>query len=187
MALWITLGILLVLALTLISLYNRMTRLRLHTREAWAGIDVQLKRRHDLVPNLVEVVKGYASHEREVLENVTRLRAQAVEANSVESKTQAEAGFDQALKSLFALAEGYPDIKAQANFQSLQNDLGEIEAGLQNARRYYNAVVRDYNIRLATFPGNLVAGPCGFAPAGFFDIGPADAAVPKIAFGREGG
>lgn len=182
MGMLIALGALVVAVTGLIVLYNSMASLRIRTQEAWAGIDAQLKRRYDLIPNLVDTVKGYMAHERKAFEEVARLRAAAMGAATPEGKAQAEAGLSGALKTVFALAESYPELKSNTNFLSLQQSLSDVEDALQNARRYYNAVVRDYNTRLATFPGNMVAPAFGFHPAQFFEAPAAEKAVPKVSF-----
>ena len=153
--------------------------------EAWSGIDVQLKRRADLIPNLIETVKGYAAHEKSTFEEVIamRNRAQAVPAGDVEGRAQAEGLLSQALGKLFALAEAYPDLKANANFLELQRSLETIEGELQMSRRYYNGAARDLNVKVESFPSNLVAGQFGFSKAPYFEIeNPADRAVPTVKF-----
>jgi len=147
-------------------------------------VDVQLKRRTDLVPNLVESVKGYAAHERDTLDAVVKARSAAVAAQTPDSRAQAEGQLSQALRGLFALAESYPDLKATANFQSLQASLGEIEEAVQNARRYFNAVIRDLNTAIQEFPSNLVAGFFQFKPHAYFELDrPDERQVPKVSFG----
>ena len=164
--------------------YNRLVGLTQRAEEAWSDVDVQLKRRTDLVPNLVESVKGYAAHERGTLDAVVKARGAAVAAQTRESRAQAEGQLSQALRGLFALAESYPDLKATANFQSLQVSLGEIEEAIQNARRYFNAVVRDLNTAIQEFPSNLVAGFFRFRPHAFFELDrPEERQVPKVSFG----
>ena len=164
--------------------YNRLVSLTQRSQSAWSDVDVQLKRRTDLVPNLVESVKGYAAHERGTLDAVVRARGAAVAAQTPESRAQAEGQLSQALRGLFALAESYPDLKATANFQSLQASLGEIEEATQNARRYFNAVVRDLNTAIQEFPSNLVAGFFQFRPRAYFELErPEDRQVPKVSFG----
>ena len=150
--------------------YNTLIQGRIHVKEGWSGIDVQLKRRHDLISNLIEVVKGYAQHEREVLENVIRLRAQSTGEGGVKAKAVLENGITNALKTLFAVVEAYPDLKANQNFIDLSNGLTEIEDEIQLARRYYNGTVRNYNIKVQSFPGNIIAGFFRFAAAEFFEI-----------------
>ena len=164
--------------------YNRLVSLTQRSQSSWSDVDVQLKRRTDLVPNLVESVKGYATHERGTLDAVVRARGAAVAAQTPESRSQSEAQLTQALRGLFALAESYPDLKASANFQSLQGSLGEIEESIQNARRYFNAVVRDLNTAIQEFPSNLVAGFFQFRPHAYFELDrPDERQVPKVSFG----
>ncbi len=169
----ILLIVLLVVGVSVIFLYNSLVHLRVRTDAAWADIDVQLKRRHDLIPNLVETVKGYAGHERSTFDEVTRLRTQAMQATSPGERAQAEGMLTQALKSLFAVAENYPQLRASEQFTQLQSSLSAIEEAIQNARRYYNAVVRDFNTRIAQFPTNLLAGMFGFKAREFFEVGEA--------------
>jgi LemA protein len=163
--------------------FNSLVRTRQMANEAWSGIDVQLKRRSDLVPNLVEVVKGYAGHERSVLEDVTRLRgaARALPADDVASRAQAEGALSLALGKLVALAENYPDLKASGNFLELQQELSQLETELQMARRYYNGAVRNQNVLVQSFPSNLIAGLFGFGQRQYFEISDADRAVPEVA------
>lgn len=151
-------------------LYNRLIRLRNTVRSSWSDIDVMLRKRHDLVPNLVEVVKGYAGHEKTTLIGVTEARAEAINAESPEDKAKAENTFSDTLKTLFAIAEGYPDLKADTGFLELQRQLVEIENGIEYARRYYNAVVRDYNTMIEVFPSNLVASGFRFERGKFFEL-----------------
>ncbi len=159
-----------VLGIYAIVLYNRLVRLRNTGDAAWADIDVHLKKRRDLVPNLVETVKGYAGHERALLEKVTAARAQALQATGPAETARAEGGLARTLKSLFAVAESYPDLKANRNFLELQQQLREIEDGIEAARRYYNAVVRDLNTAIEQFPANLLAGRLGFGRREFFEL-----------------
>ena len=170
---WILLGILLVLGFWAVSLYNKLVSLKNRVQEGWSGIDVQLKRRYDLIPNLVNTVKGYAAHESGTLEKVIQARNMAMAAGSsgdVNAQAQAENALAGTLKSLFALAENYPDLKANTSFLQLQNTLGEIEENLSNARRYYNALVRDNNTAVEAFPSNLVANQFHFGKFDFFEI-----------------
>ncbi len=159
------------LILVFISIYNGLVRLRVLVKNAFADIDVQLKKRHDLVPNLVETVKGYAAHERATLENVVKARQMAISASTPDDKMKSENMLTQALRQLFAVVENYPNLKANENFLRLQEELSRIEDAIQNARRYYNAVVRDYNTRIMMFPSNIVASMFGFKPEQFFEIG----------------
>ena len=183
---WIALLILAVVAVGVIALYNSLVRLRVRAENAWADIDVQLKRRHDLVGNLVETVKGYAAHERDTLEAVIQARNQAMSAQGPAAQAEAEGMLTNALRQLFALAEDYPDLRAVESFTRLQETLEEIEDAIQNARRYYNAVVRDYNTKIATFPANLLAGPFGFTRREFFALtDESEREVPTVSFDRE--
>ncbi len=171
------------LVLLLIVLYNRLVRLRNMVREGWSGIDVQLKRRANLIPNLVETVKGYMGHERDLLEKVTQLRSQSLQTGDLGEKQRVESALTGGLARLFAVAEGYPELKANQNFQDLQHQLSEIEDQIQLARRYYNGTVRNLNIAIESFPGNLVAEWLAFRTAEFFEIeDPGDRAVPKVGF-----
>lgn len=166
-----------------IWLYNNLVRLRVRSREAWADIETQLKRRWDLLPNLVETVKGYASHEKATLEKVVQLRSEAMHSPGPKEQGRREGMLTEALKSLFALAENYPDLKANTNFLDLQGTLGDIENQIQLSRRYYNAVVRDLNTAIHVFPSNMIAAMFGFKPAEFFELAsPEEAQAPKISF-----
>ncbi|MFA6339020.1 MAG: LemA family protein [Candidatus Paceibacterota bacterium] len=168
--LWIILGIAIVLVLWLVSSYNRFVTLLTRTKEAWADIDVQLKRRYDLIPNLVNTVKGYAEHEKGVFEKVTEARANAIGAQNVGDKAKAEDMLSGALKNLFAVAEAYPDLKANQNFLELQRELSDTENKIQAARRFYNGNVRDLNISIDVFPGNIIAGAFHFSKMEFFQL-----------------
>jgi LemA protein len=184
MALIIGLIVLALLIIFTISMYNGLVRLRVQCDNAWADIDVQLKRRYDLIPNLVETVKGYAAHEKTTLEGVVEARNQAMSAEGPAAKAQAEGALSAALRQVFALAEAYPQLRAVESFNQLQQTLNSLEDNIQNARRYYNAVVRDFNTRIAQFPTNLLAGSFGFKPREFFEItAPAEREVPKVSFG----
>jgi LemA protein len=166
-----------------IVMYNGLVRLRVQADNAWSDIDVQLKRRHDLIPNLVETVKGYASHEKDTLEGVVEARNKAMSAQGPAAKGQAEGQLTNALKSLFALSESYPQLRAVESFTQLQNTLNQIEDAVQNARRYYNAVVRDFNTKISQFPSNLVASVFGFQAKEFFSLGDeSEREVPKVDF-----
>ena len=168
----------------LVATYNRLVSLRQRSEEAWSDIDVQLKRRTDLVPNLVETVKGYAGHERTTLDQVTRARGAAVAAQTPEARAQAENVLTGALRQLFALAEAYPDLKANEHFRELQSSLGEIEETIQNSRRYYNAVVRDLNTTIDSFPTNFVASFFRFVKRAYFELDrPEERQVPRVSFG----
>jgi LemA protein len=153
-----------------IAKYNKFIYLSNLASEAWSGIDIQLKRRYDLIPNLVETVKGYAKHESSVFEDIAKLRSASMNATTVEQKSEAEVGLTQALKTLFAVVENYPELKANQNFLVLQQELTNIENQIQLARRYYNGVVRDYNIAIRVFPGSVVAGIFHFDPKTFFEL-----------------
>lgn len=180
---WIPVVLIALLVGGVIVIYNRLVKLRVQCDNAWADIDVQLKRRHDLIPNVVETVKGYAAHEQDTLEQVVEARQQAVDAQGPAEQAEAEGFLTDALRQLFALSEDYPDLKAAANFRELQSTLSEIETALQNARRYYNAVVRDFNTRVEQFPSNLVAGAFGFEKREFFALSEeAERAVPEVEF-----
>lgn len=180
---WIILAALVLVVIILVGMYNSLVRLKVTTDDAWADIDVQLKRRYDLIPNLVETVKGYAGHEKGTLEAVINARSRAMTASSPADKAQAENMLTGALKSLFALSEAYPQLRAIESFTSLQNSLSQIEDTVQNARRYYNAVVRDFNTKVQQFPSNIFAGMLGFKPREFFEISaPAEREAPKVSF-----
>ena len=181
--LYIIIGIIILIGLWLVGVFNSLIRLRHRTNEAWSDIDVQLKRRHNLIPNLVETVKGYAKHEKGLFEKVTEARAGAVNAKGVEAKGQAENVLTNTLKTLFAVAENYPDLKANANFLELQRELSDTENKVQAARRFYNGNVRDMNIRVKSFPSRIVAGMFNFKKRDFFEIEEAEERkVPKVEF-----
>jgi LemA protein len=169
-------GIILVIAIWLIITFNVLVTLRTRSKEAWADIDVQLKRRYDLIPNLVETVKGYATHEKELFQKVTEARAKAMGAGNMQERAQAENMLSSTLKSLFAVAESYPDLKASQNFLELQRELTDTEDKIQAARRFYNGNIRDLNIKIETFPTNMIAGPFGFKKMEFFEL-PEEAAA----------
>src|SRR6266550_2862431 len=173
-----------VLVLLFVSLYNRLVSLRVRAQNAWSDIDVQLKRRADLVPNLVETVKGYAAHERGTLEAVTQARTKAVAAQNAgpAERAQAENQLTTALRGLAVTVEAYPQLQAAPNFRELQQQLAIIEDAVQNARRYYNAVARDLNAAISTIPSNLVAGPMGYHELEFFEAAAGERALPKVAF-----
>lgn len=170
-SIYIILGIVAVVVLWAIFAYNNFIRMVLRAKEAWADIDVQLKRRYDLIPNLVETVKGYATHEKTAFENVTAARARAMDAGSIGEKGKAENMLTGTLKTLFAVAEAYPDLKANQNFLELQRQLADTEDKIQAARRFYNTNVRDLNTALQSFPGNVIAGTFHFEPREFFELG----------------
>ena len=180
---FVILGVLVLLLIFVVGMYNALVRLKLQCDNAWADIDVQLKRRYDLIPNLVETVKGYAAHEKGTLEAVINARNRAMTATSPADKAQAENMLSGALKSLFALSEAYPQLRAIDSFTALQASLAQIEDTVQNARRYYNAVVRDLNVKIQQFPTNIVANMLGFKPREFFEISaPAEREAPKVSF-----
>ncbi len=169
LSIYLVIPLLLVLS-SIIVIYNGLVRLNNLRQEAWSGIDVQLRRRYNLIPNLVETVKGYAAHEQSTLEAAISARTQCLQARQVPDQQNAENSFTGAIRGLFALAESYPDLKANENFTELQHQLIEIEDQLQMARRYYNGTVRNYNTRLESFPSVLIAGWFHFKPAEFFEI-----------------
>ena len=156
--------------LYLIVTYNSLVGLRVRADSSWSDIDIQLKRRHDLIPNLVETVKGYAAHEKGTFEDIAKYRSMAMQATTPAERGQAEGQLTQALKSLFAVAEAYPQLRASEQFTSLQASLSELESTIQEARRYYNAVVRDYNTRLQSFPTNIIGNSFGFQQKQFFQL-----------------
>ncbi len=163
-------GLVILVGAWLVVVYNGLIKARNRTDEAWADIDVQLKRRHDLIPNLVSTVKGYATHERELFENVTQARSQAMQAQSPKDQAQAENMLSDTLKSLFAVSENYPDLKANQNFLELQRELTDTEDKIQAARRFYNGNVRDFNTKIQVFPTNLIAGMLKFNDYEFFEV-----------------
>lgn len=180
-----TVIILIVLALfvlTLVVIYNGLVQLRNRVSEAWSDIDVQLKRRYDLIPNLINTVKGYAAHESGVFEKVTEARAQAMQAGSAADKAQAENMLSQTLKSLFAVAEAYPDLKANTNFLELQRELSDTENKIQAARRFYNGNVLELNNKIDMFPSNIIAGMFSFSKREFFEVADGEKEPVKVAF-----
>lgn len=180
---FVFLAILLVVGFIGVSIYNSLVRLRVRSENAWADIDVQLKRRYDLIPNLVETVKGYASHEKGTLEAVIEARNRAMSAQGPKEKAAAEGMLTGALKSLFALAEAYPQLRAVESFTQLQNTLNEIEGAVQNARRYYNAVVRDLNTKIQQFPSSIVARMFNFKEEEFFELtSEEEREAPRVSF-----
>lgn len=182
--LYIILGVIAFLVAAFISIYNGLIRKRNRSEEAWSDIEVQLKRRYDLIPNVVQTVKGYAAHEKGVLENVTKARNQAMGAKTAEERTAAENTLTSTLKTLFAVAESYPDLKANANFLDLQRELADTENKIQSARRFYNNNVMDLNTSVESFPSNIIAGMFGFTKKEFFDLDekPAEREPVKVAF-----
>jgi LemA protein len=180
---WVIIGIIAIIILWLIAVYNSLIRARNRTNEAWSDIDVQLKRRYNLIPNLVETVKAYAKHERELFEKVTKARTAAMGAQTIEEHGQAENMLAGALKSLFAVAENYPDLKANQNFLELQRELTDTENKIQAARRFYNSNVMDFNTKIQSFPTNLMAGMLGFKQRDFFEVEEASEREPvKVSF-----
>ena len=183
MTIYILFGILGIAIIWFIALYNGFVKLANRVKEAWADIDVQLKRRYDLIPNLVETVKGYAAHEREAFEKVTEARAKALGAQTVKEKENADNMVSSALKSIFAIAEAYPQLRAVESFVSLQNELSDTENKIQAARRFYNGNVRDLNIKTDSFPPNIVAKIFNFQKAEFFELEESEAKEPvKVKF-----
>ncbi len=182
--LWIVLGIVALVIIFAIATYNRLVALRQNLKNAWSQIDVQLKRRYDLIPNLVNTVKGYAAHEKETLENVTKARTMAMQAGNVNEQAGAEDMLTGALKSLFAVAESYPELKADANFRQLQNELGNTEGQIASARQAYNQVVMNFNTAIQRFPTVLVAGMFGFHQENYFNLDeePASREAVKVEF-----
>jgi LemA protein len=182
---WVVAAILVFICLYAVILYNRLIRQRNLVQEGWSGIDVQLRRRTDLIPNLVDTVKAYAAHERSLFDDIVRSRASSIAADNVPGQAVAERALQGSLARLIALAENYPDLMADKNFLKLQEQLAEIEDQLQMARRYYNGTVRDLNIAIQSFPNTLVSRPLGFKEAPFFELEDrADAAVPSVAISR---
>ncbi len=163
-------ALVLLLGLFLIITYNGLVKLRQRVQNAWSQVDVQLKRRYDLIPNLVNTVKGYATHEKETFENVTRARTMAMGAGTVADQSQAENMLSGALKTLFAVAENYPDLKANTNFVKLQDELTDTESKIAFSRQFYNDIVQKFNIKIELFPTNLVAGMLGFQKADYFTL-----------------
>ena len=171
------------LVLIVVGMYNSLVTLRNRAENAWSQVDVQLRRRYDLIPNLVETVKGYAKHEREVFEKVTQARAAAIDAKTVKDQGQAENMLSGALKTLFAVAEAYPDLKANQNFLMLQEELAGTESKIAYSRQFYNDIVMKYNNMQQVFPSNIIAGMFGFKPREYFEIGEAAAKEPvKVSF-----
>jgi LemA protein len=179
----IVFGILVIIVIWFIAIYNGLIRARNTTREAWSGIDVQLKKRYDLIPNLVETVKGYSKHEQQLFQTVTEMRSRCMSAQDVKEKGQLESSLTQGIRSLFAVAENYPDLKASQNFLSLQKDLMTVESDLEMARRYYNGAARNLNNLVESFPSLLVANMGGFKTAEYFEIEtPSERETPKVQF-----
>ncbi len=184
-ALWITLGVVVLLILIFIGMYNSLVKLRNNRENAFADIDVQLKQRHDLIPQLVETVKGYAKHEKETLENVVKARNEALGAHTIDDKIAAEGKLTAALNGLKVTLEAYPDLKANQNFMQLQEEIADVENKLSSVRRYFNSATKEYNNKVQTFPSNIIAGMFGFRREVMFDLGTDRAAhetAPKISF-----
>jgi len=179
---WAILAVLVITAFVLIGMYNSLVQLRVRTDTAWSDIDVQLKRRHDLIPNLVETVKGYAAHERSTFENVTKFRSQAMQATTPGDKATAENQLSGALKSLFAVAENYPELKASQEFTQLQNSLTQTEDSIQYSRSGYNGAVRDLNATVQSFPANILAGMFGFQQRQYFEAAATDREPVEVKF-----
>jgi LemA protein len=180
---WVILGVIVLALVYAVALYNKLVRLRALAKEGFSGITVQLRRRADLVPNLVETVKGYATHERETLDQVTARRAEATNARGVAETAAADNAMTAMLRQLFAVAEAYPELKANTNFLQLQDQLANVEGELQGSRRYYNATVRDLNSEAQSFPAVLIARPMGFAEEPFYnDDDPAIQSAPNVSF-----
>lgn len=177
MTTWIIIAIVAVVVIALVAIYNGLVRAKVRTDEAWSDITVQLKRRYDLIPNLVNTVKGYATHEKSVFEEVTKTRAEAMNAQTVAETAKTDNQFQAALKSLFAVAENYPDLKANQGFQQLQGEIVDTEDKIQAARRFYNGATRDLNTKIQTFPTNLFATLMGFKMREFFEVEGQESAV----------
>jgi len=179
--------VIVIVAMWIVGMYNGLVKLRVQADSSWSDVDVQLKRRYDLIPNIVETVKGYAGHEKSTLESVVSARARAMNAQGPAAKGQAENMLTGTLKTLFALAENYPQLRAVESFNQLQATLSQIEDAIQNARRYYNAVVRDLNTKIQQFPSNIIAGMFNFKEREFFELdAPEERQAPKVKFDTEG-
>lgn len=178
----IVLIILVLITLFIFGLYNSLVRTKMRVSESWSGIDVQLKRRSDLIPNLIETVKGYAKHEREVFENVTKARSALLGAKNAKEAAQADNALSGALKTLFAVAENYPQLRASENFKHLQEELSDTESKIAYSRQFYNSNVMDYNTKIKVFPNVILAGIFGFTPAEFFEAEEATKEAPKVDF-----
>lgn len=182
-ALGVVVGLVVLVALYAIGIYNKLVKLKNLVAEAWSGIDVQLKKRYDLIPNLVETVKGYAAHEKETFENVTRARTAAQQATTVEAHQAAEKQLSGALMNLIAVAERYPDLKANTNFLELQSTLRDVEGDIEKSRRYYNGTVREQNTLIESFPSNMIANAYGFTKSTLFELeNPAEKNAPSVKF-----
>jgi LemA protein len=180
---WIILGIFVLVLLWAVVIYNKFVSLRAQGDASWSDIDVQLKRRYNLIPNLIETVKGYATHEKEALERVVKARQQGIDASTVSGQATAESSLASALRQIFALSEAYPDLKASTNFLELKKQLADIEDAIQNARRYYNAVVRDYNTKVHSFPDLAIARTFSFETREYFELEDAEErTAPRVTF-----
>ena len=179
---YVVLGVIVVVVLWVVGVFNGLVTLKNRAKEAWSDIDVQLKRRYDLIPNLVETVKGYASHEKETFDKVIQARSKAMSAQGLKEKGDAENALSGTLKSLFALSENYPDLKASVNFLELQKELTDTEDKIQAARRFYNGNVLDLNTKLELFPTNMIAGMFGFKVSEFFNAEEGEKALPRVSF-----
>lgn len=183
MFLWVILGLIVLVVLYIWGTYNSLVNANIRIMESWSGIDIQLKRRSDLIPNLVETVKGYAKHEKEVFENVTKARANLLSANTPAESAVANNMLTGALKSLFAVAESYPELKASENFKHLQEELSDTESKIAYSRQFYNSNVLDYNTKIKVFPNVLIANMLGFKDKSFFEVSDDDKKEVKVSFG----
>lgn len=184
-ALWVIVIIVAVIVIAIIGIYNKLVKLNVRTNEAWSDIGVQLKRRYDLIPNLVDTVKGYAKQEKSVFKEVTEARTSAMKAKGMKAKGEAENQITEALKSVFAVAESYPELKSNQNFSKLQDELTDTENKIQAARRFYNGNVREMNIAVQTFPTNVFANMLGFKKRDLFEVEEAEKEVPKVSFDKD--
>ncbi len=175
-------AIIVITLIVVVVIYNQLIANKNRMQEAWSGIDVFLKKRYDLIPNLVETVKGYAAHEKSTFEEITRYRAEAMQAKNPQEQVESEKGLRKALANLFAVAENYPELKTNANFQQLQQQLADLENDLESSRRYYNGTVRENNIYIESFPSNIIAGMFHFEKGEFFIIDSKEKELPKVNF-----
>ena len=180
--LWVILGVVVLIILWLIGVFNGLITLKNRTKEAWSDIDVQLKRRYDLIPNLIETVKGYATHEKELFTSVTKARTEAMQTKGMADKAQKENMLSETLKSIFAVAENYPDLKANQNFLQLQDELSDTENKISAARRFYNGNVRDFNTKIQVFPNNMIANQLGFKEFEMFEAAAGEKEPVKVKF-----
>lgn len=179
----VSLAFVLILLIYGIYVYNKLVKLKILVQEAWSGIDVMLRKRHDLIPSIVDAVKGYATHERSTLENVTEARAQATAANGIKETENAENNLSLAVSGLMVVAEQYPELKANTNFLQLQEELANVEGDIEKSRRYYNGTVRNNNVLVESFPSNIIAGIFGFVKSAFFELrSTSEREVPKVSF-----